>query len=194
MALFNKQVASQPVSHHNELELKYNRARINILTVILFTLINVIILVTNGNTYFLFSAYIPYLIADFGMALGGMYPSEFYVGANAGVGALGTPFFVFTMVIIAAILLIYLFCWIFSKKGRVGWMITALVLFGIDTALMLILNRITSEMIVDIVFHAWVVISLIIGISSHYKLKKLPPEEIEETLELDEISQSAVEE
>ena len=46
----------------------------------------------------------------------------------------------------------------------------------------------------DIVFHAWVVISLIIGISSHYKLKKLPPEEIEETLELDEISQSAVEE
>jgi len=194
MALFNKQNVNQPVSQHNELELKYNRARVNILAVILFTLINIIMLVTNGNTYFLFSAYIPYLLADLGMLLGGRYPSEFYVGVNAGLDSLGTPFFTFMLVIVAAILLVYLLCWIFSNKRRVGWMIAALVLFGIDTALMLLLNGISSEMIVDIVFHAWVVISLIIGISANYKLKKLPPEEIEETLELDEISQSAAEE
>jgi diguanylate cyclase (GGDEF)-like protein len=43
-----------------------------------FTIINIILLVTNTNTYFLFSAYIPYLIADFAMYFGGKYPAFYH--------------------------------------------------------------------------------------------------------------------
>ena len=140
-------------------------------------MINIVLLVTNGNTYFLFSAYIPYLLADFGMLLTGMYPSEVY-GDFGSIEFLGKSFLVVMLVIAAIILLVYLLCWIFSNKLRVGWMITALILFSIDTAAMLLLNGIAVDAIVDIVFHGWVVVSLAMGIGAYNKLKKLPAEEI----------------
>lgn len=47
-------------SERYTLENKYNTTRYNLLLVIGFTLINIVLLVTNSDRYFLFSAYIPY--------------------------------------------------------------------------------------------------------------------------------------
>jgi pimeloyl-ACP methyl ester carboxylesterase len=91
--------------------------------------------------------------------------------------------FLVVMIVIAVVILaLYLLAWIFAKKPRVGWMIFALVFFVLDTLFMLLIMGITADMIVDIVFHAWVVISLTNGIVSYFKLKKLPVEEPEEQL------------
>lgn len=167
---------TQQLSQREVLTNKYRSARHNILLVVVFTLINIILLVTNSNTYFLFSASIPYVIADLGMALCGKYPAEYYAGELDGIEFLNDTFFVITLVVAAVFLLLYLLSWIFSKKPRVGWMIFALVFFVIDTAGMLLLVGISMDMILDIVFHGWVIVSLIGGISAHFKLKKLPEE------------------
>ena len=176
MGIFAKETNQQP-SQRDVLRNKYQSARSNIMLVIVFTLLNIILLVTNSNTYFLFSAAIPYLVADLGMYLCGKYPEEYYLGEFAEMEFLGDGFLVATLVVAAVILVLYLLSWIFSKKLRVGWMIFALVFFAADTAGMLLLSDISSDMIVDILFHGWVIVSLVSGIVSYFKLKKLPEDE-----------------
>jgi len=168
---------TQEITEREKLTTKYQNARHNILLVLVFTLINIVLLVSNSNSYFLFSAAIPYYSAVFGMIFTGKYPAEYYTGELAGMEFLDNGFFVATLVFAAVILVLYLLSWILSKKPRVGWMIFALVLFILDTGAMLLISGISADMIMDIVFHGWVIVSLISGISAYFKLKQLPEEE-----------------
>lgn len=110
----------------------------------------------------------------------------------ADVVFLDNTFFVIAVVLAALIILLYFLSWLFAKKNKIGWMIFALVFFALDTVAMLAYYGINADMIVDIVFHAWVLISLATGISNYYKLKKLPVEVVEEAVE--EIEAPVVEE
>ena len=187
MGLFNKNnVNGQPISPRLQLETKYTNSRSNLLLVVLFSAINVFLLVTNSDRYFLFSAFIPYLIADLGMALCGRYPAEYYDGELSEYQFFDDSFFIITVVIAAALIALYLLCWILSKKPRVGWLIFSLVFFSADTVLMLVVTGISSDFIVDVVFHAWVIVSLVSGIMAHYKLKKLPEEPVAEPVGAEE--------
>ena len=179
---FSNKVQASQLSQSEILAQKYQRARHNLLLIVVFTFINIILLVTNSNTYFLFSATIPYYLADLGMFLCGKYPEDYYWGLE-GMELLDNSFLVVMLVIAAVIILLYLLSWIFCKKPRVGWMIFALVFFALDTLGMLWLTGISSDAIIDVVFHAWVIISLISGIISYFKLKKLPDEPMEEPVE-----------
>lgn len=178
----NREVVQQG-SERQILEAKYANSRHNILLVVIFSVINMALLLTNADTYFLFSAYVPYLLTDIGMLMCGMYPEEFYVGELSAMEFLGKGFLGVMLAIAGVILLLYLLSWIFCKKNRVGWMIFALVFFAIDTALLLLLNGIVLEMAVDYLIHAWVIISLAKGISAYYKAKKLPEDPVSEQIE-----------
>ena len=192
MSLFNKgNTAGNPISQRNVLENKYANARHNILLVVALTVINIVLLVTNSNTYFLFSAYIPYLLVDLGMLLCGMYPTEMYIEDMAGMEFLSKSFLITTVGIAAVILILYILSWVFSKKPRVGWLIFALVFFGIDTLAMIFLNGVVLESVIDYVIHAWVIISLINGIIAYFKLKKLPEESDETDLEESPVLENA---
>ena len=157
-------------------ESRYRSSRYNLILVIAFTLVNMVLCLTNANTYFLFSASIPYLLTDLGMFLCGKYPEEFYLQDEFnGMELLDTSFLAVMVVIAVVILALYFVCWLLSKK-KVGWLIAALVLFGIDTVAMFWYFGITKDMIIDIIFHAWVICYLAMGIHSHFKLKNLPEE------------------
>ena len=158
-------------------EQKYRTSRINLLIVVIFTMVNVILLVTNADMYFLFSAFLPYYIAGIGMLLCGRFPDDYYTDGLEGMVFLDNSFFVITLVIAIVLVLVYLLAWFMSSKNRVGWLIFMLVFFGIDTLLMLVLGGISFDSVINILFHAWVIYYLILGINSHFKLKKLPPEE-----------------
>ena len=177
MGLFDKSQNEEvrQVSERQKLEGRYASARSDILYVLLFTVLNVILLLTNSDTYFLFSAYIPYLLVGVGMTLCGKFPAEYYED-------MGEVFFFddtllwITVGIAAVICVSYLLCWLLSKKGRVGWLIFALVMFAIDTLLMLLMDGVSFENIIDVLFHGWVVVTMVMGIVAHFKLKKLPQE------------------
>jgi hypothetical protein len=177
MGLFNKNQnrQAQPFSQRQQLERQYASARMNLLWVVLFTAINIVLLVSNSYTYFLFSAFIPYAIVDYGMIVCGKYPADFY-GDLSQYQFLDSTVLVILIAVAAVICVLYLLCWIFSKKRRVAWLIVGLVFFALDTVFML-LGGISADRILDIVFHGWVIISLTGGIIAHSKLKKLPAEE-----------------
>ena len=165
------------LSQHKMYEQKYKTSRMNLLLVVVFTAVNLLLLATNSDMYFLFSAFIPYYITSIGMFVCGRYPEEYYFDMAEEIVFLDHSAFAVFLVISVALTLLYLLAWFMSKKNRVGWLIFALVLFGIDTVEMLLITGISSELIFDILFHAWVFYYLILGINAHYKLKKLPPEE-----------------
>ena len=183
--LFNNKFKEHTKSKPNNLETKYNSSINNLLLVVVFSLVNIVLLVTNSDTYFLFSAFIPYFAADYGMYFCGMYPEEYYYDV---------PDMVFedksllwsTIAIAAACLLIYLLCWFLAKKKKIGAVIFALVIFVIDTIAMLWITGFSMESIVDIVIHIWVVSYLVIAIVTYFKMKKLPEEVLEADEEINE--------
>lgn len=164
------------LSQKELLESKYKNSISNILLVVAFSIINVVLLVVNSDSYFLFSAFIPYFMADLGMFYSGAYPEEYYYDVIDMVYA-DTSFLIICIAVAAVVILLYLLSWFFARKKKVGWLVFATVLFCIDTVAMFILVGINVDMIMDIVFHAWVIFSLISGIVNYNKLKKLPEQE-----------------
>lgn len=174
MALFKKGDAAAPMTQKTILENQYKSSIANILLVVAFTAVNSVFLLLNSNTYFLFSAILPYAAVDYGMYCCGMYPAEYYYGDEI----FYDKTFLFAMVAVAAVMIgLYLISWIFAKKKKIGWLIFALVFFVIDTIGMFFLIEIGTDSIFDIVFHVWVLVSLGRGVLAYNKLKKLPEEE-----------------
>lgn len=149
-----------------------------IFTIAVFTLVNLVLLVSNSGTYFLFSAYIPYILTYIGMMFCGMLPAEHYGPEFNSIDFFPGSLFAIVLGISILILAVYALCGFFGRKGRLGWLIVALVFFAIDSITLVVLNGINMAMIMDYIFHIWALVSIIMGISSMIKFKKLPPEEI----------------
>ena len=148
-----------PMSPREEVERKYRNCRANLLMVVLFTVFNLV-------TYPFVSFYFPFAatIPCYEMHL------TFQEDPEVAFAGLLIP------IIIGIILTVpYLLCWIFSKK-RVGWMVAALVFFSLDCLLLVTMYDLTS-VIIDILFHAWVMFYLITGVINGFKLKDMPEEQ-----------------
>ncbi len=161
-------------AERESLEKRYSAARSNLLWIVIFSVINVVLLAWNSFTYFLFSATVPYMLVDLGKFLCGKYPMEYYEEMEM-YEFLPEAVYWVMFALAAVIIVMYLLAYIFSKKNRVGWLIFTLVFFALDTVTMFLYYGISVDMILDIVFHIWVLISLGIGIHAHFKLKKLLP-------------------
>lgn len=174
--LFGNKQNAQSDSPRANLEAKYKQSRQNLLLVIIFTAINICLALFASGTYFLFSAYVPFFLAYFGMFATGKYPSDFYE-SNMKYDFKDSSFLVIMIAIAVAILAAYLLCYILSKRNKVVWLIVALVLFAVDSAVLILLTDFAVDSILDYAFHVWVIVALVNGIIAHSKLKKLPPDE-----------------
>ncbi len=140
----------------------YKNARVSLLMVAAFSFIN-IITICFADSYFLFSSYVTQLLSYFG--------AYFYVET-------GEILFYIVFAVLALVSVIpYLVCWIFSKKHQAP-MVIALVLFSLDTAFMLfdIIGYFDFSMILDVVFHAYVIYSLATGVKFGKQRKVLAAE------------------
>lgn len=171
---------SKMYSKPNNLETKYNSSIANLLLVVVFSAVNIVLLLVNADTYFLFSAFLPYFAVDYGMFLCGMYPEEYYYDMPDTTFE-DKSFLGLYIAIAAAFLLAYLLCWYLAKKKKIGAVILALVMFLIDTAAMLWLTGFVMDSIIDILMHIWVISYLVIGIVTYFKIKKAPQEEVCDT-------------
>ena len=157
---FNKQ-APAPMSPRAALQAKYNQSRANLLLVVITSVINLFTVAFAGS-YFLFAPSMPTLLVEIVLMEAGE--------AGVELAALVVPFIV-GLVLTAP----YLLGWIFSKK-RVGWMIAALVFFSLDCVYLLLMYQLTS-VIIDILFHAWIMFYLITGVINGLKLKDMPEDQ-----------------
>lgn len=153
--------AAVPTTPRQITQAKYNRSRYNLLLVAIVSVINLFSL-SLSQTYFLFSAQIPSFFVELFM-----YTEE---GGVAPFADLIIP------IVIGMILTIpYLLCFFFSKK-RPGWMVVSLVFFAFD-CIFLVTMYYLSDVIIDLLFHAWVMFYLITGVRNGFKLKKMPEDE-----------------
>lgn len=163
------------LSERDLLERRYNSARGDILLVLLLTMLNLGLLLFDSDTYFLFSAFLPYFAVLMGKLLCGMMPDDYYTDGLEDLEPIDSSFFVVMLIFALVGTALYFISWLLSKKHRIGWMIFALVIFSIDTILFLLLSF-SLEAIIDLIFHVWFIIALARGIHAHYKLKKLSGE------------------
>ncbi len=185
--LFKKRTDTSAVN----LESKYNKSIGNLLLVAVFTLINIVLLLIKADTYFLFSAFIPYFAVDYGMFFCGMYPEEFYYDMGE-IEFLDSSFLIFTVAAAGVMLLLYMLSWYFAKKKKLWALVGALIFFTIDTLAMFLISGFSLDSILDIIFHIWVIAYLIIAISTFYKIKNAPPEaeEAKEDTEINSVNSS----
>ena len=99
--------------------------------------------------------------------------------------------FVGFIAVAVVLAILYVLPFIFSKKLRPGWLLFTLVIFILDTLFMFIDAGIQTNMIIDYLFHIWVIVSFAIGMSAGYKLKKLPSEEEKLAEEAETVTVSA---
>lgn len=139
-----------------------NVSRYNILIVIALTLVNLIFLLVGSDTYFLFSASVPYYI----------------VGITQAISPVATAF---ATVFAVAVLAAYFLCFLFGKK-HMGWLIAALALFAIDTVfylyllVFLYLPNISEEtlisILIELVMHFYALYYFIAAVISACRIKK----------------------
>lgn len=132
----------------------YAVARGNLLVMLFLTVVNVVLIVTEADVSFMFSAFLPQLF----FALGALMENPVFMGVMVAATVVN--------------LLVYLLCWIFSKKHW-GWMLVATIVFVVDTVAMFLLTMPDFD-VIGIVFHAWVLVYLIMGVVAGIKRKTAP--------------------
>ena len=146
--------------------------RYSLLLIVILTVVNLIMTILDTDTYFLFSASVPYYLVFVGMGI----ENGFVNGAWDVRGTLTYTGLVIALVIVA----VYLLCWLLSKK-RAGWLTAALVLFIIDTVALVVITFALYDnpvgKLVDFLLHIWAIVELVQAVRSSKKLKELPPTE-----------------
>lgn len=146
--------------------------RYSLLLIVILTVVNLIMTILDTNTYFLFSASVPYYLVFVGMGI----ENGFVDGAWNVKGTLTYTGLVIALVIVA----VYLLCWLLSKK-RAGWLTAALVLFIIDTVALVVITFALYDSpmgkLVDFLLHIWAIVELVLAVRGSRKLKELPPTE-----------------
>lgn len=161
---------------------RINSGRHTLLLILIMTVVNLLLLLLNSDTYFLFSASIPYYLTLFGMVFDEMLGSIHPIGLLT----------IIALVISAVILGLYLLCWILGKKRR-GWLIAALIFFSVDTVGLIVLSLLVEDYsgIVDLVIHVFAVISIASGVRAYSKLKTCPINDPAAQLSVDQASAPA---
>ena len=126
----------------------YRGARNTILSLVILTAVNCVLLAVGSSTYFLSSIFLIYgMMAVYGVT--------------------------FVTVAVAAVLLgVYLCAFFFSKRRR-GWMLAALILFSLDTLcvvgmmfLMKYVGESPLQLVLDLIFHALGIVWLSLGVKN----------------------------
>ena len=156
---------------------RYESGRYSLIAMAAFTLVNIVLLFFGSDLYFIFSASIPYFTAIFPWVLAIEDPS--YTA------------FVVPMTLAAVLMLVpYVLAFFLGKRPeKYGWMILALVCFAIDTVGFFVLFGISIDGIIDLVFHGWILVSLVLAVVSAVKLKSAGLETVE--IKMPETEQAA---
>ena len=150
---------------------RYKGALNSLLMIFAFSGLNLVLLLINSDKYFLFSAYMPYLLGDYAMFYGGRYPEEAYKDFPD-TEFFGAGTFALVVAVAVAVLCFYLLSFFMAKKGKGVFLIFALSVFILDTLIMFSVIGFSIFQILDIIFHVWAIASLALGGAAFLKKKK----------------------
>ena len=147
-----------------KLQKRLNTAKSTILLIGALTIINTVLIAFNADVVFTFSAYVPQFVTWLFMDIAADLQVKRYLYIGIAIAILMG--------------LIYVGIW-FGAKKKNGFVVAALVLFCLDSAVLLydVIVYADASFIIDIVFHIWAIVELVLGVGACVKLKKLPPQE-----------------
>ncbi len=146
--------------------INFEKARKNLLLLILCTSINLLLAIFRANFYLLFSATVPLFVFSIFQEIAENMQSS-------GILTTGT-------VVAAIIVFIYFLFWALSKRNRIFILFT-LILFSFDCLLFVFLSLLDGfniSYVLDIVFHILILYYLIIGVVAWAKLRGIRPDYI----------------
>lgn len=163
MGLFGKQ--QNNLSEKELLMQKVNTARYNMLLVAVLTLVNAVMLLAGADSYFLFSASLPYHLTIIGAEFTAQTGSAIYT--------------VLSVAFLAVSVGAYVLCFFMGKK-HVGWLIAALAMFAVDTVYFLAVympiciaaKLSVASIVIDLIFHGYALYYFIMAVVNSFKLKK----------------------
>jgi hypothetical protein len=136
-------------------------ARLNLLVIAVLTAINIALLVTGGNFYFLFSAALPTFAVDVALMLGG-----------------GSDVMTVALLIAALVVAYFVVAWFFSANGGLGWMVATLTVLACDTIALIVLYEIDATLMMDLFFHVYMVVMQVIALVATCRIKRIQAEEL----------------
>ena len=144
-------------------ERKFDISRKNLLSVVIFSTINILLLLFGVSISFLFSATLPAFVFVVGQILSAETGMSLYIMVST----------LLSFVIIS----LYGLSYLFSKKNK-SFILVALIAFSIDSLFLLrnIIVGFDVSYLFEIAFHVWVMYYLIIGTKAWSDLKKMPPD------------------
>lgn len=170
-----KQAAAPSENPRLAAEANYKKLTNNILLIVFLTAVNIVFLAVDNGSYYLFSAFIPYLCAQYALLFGGLLPPETYAELGFEISdVLDKPTMYVLFAVAAVCVLMYVVAYLFARKMKVGGMIFALVFFVLDTVAMVLLLDSMEDSILDLIIHIVVIIMLADGVYLYYKWKKTP--------------------
>ena len=129
---------------------------------VILTVLNLVLLLTDSDRYLLFSISVPYFLTVLGQIMDESLLSGSYT--------------VTALVISVVVLALYIVCFVLSKK-RPGWLTAGLVLFCVDTAALIVfvftLTDSPESFFMDFVFHVLIIVELAMAVKGNKKLKAL---------------------
>jgi hypothetical protein len=129
---------------------------------------NIFLIFFNANLSFLFTAALPTFIYSIGIGL----------ASFLGVPLWGTIGLIGSLLFTA----LYFLFWFLSKKRRV-FLLIAFLLFGLDFLVFgyaIVRSGFYASLTIDLLFHAYVLYSLFIGMRAWAQLRRVPPDVIME--------------
>ena len=165
------EINSSAVSYRSHLQQHFSNGRRTLIGLVVLTVVNLGLLLTNGDLYLLFSASVPYYLTWLGKAMD-----------NGFAAAVWTENGVFTatgLIIGVVILAVYFLFWVLSAKNG-AWLWGALVLLGLDLLALVGVSTLVLEglgsTLVDILIHIVAIYQIGKAAASWKKLQSLPPE------------------
>lgn len=156
-----------------KLEQRVDGGFVALVAVLIFTVINLGIMLANSTFYLLFSAAVPYYLTWLGRIMDN--------GTLDGTGEIIGTYTNTALVMAGVILAVYLLCAIFYKKSRF-WMALAAILLLLDTlglaVVAVFLLEDASGVILDAVFHFWALwqlFSALLAAGPLRRLRNAPP-------------------
>ena len=155
----------RPTVDRNSPEYQENLIRTGrtaLIGVVILTVLNLVLLLTDSDRYLLFSISVPYFLTVLGQIMDENLLSGSYT--------------VTALVISVVVLALYIVCFVLSKK-RPGWLTAGLVLFCVDTAALVVfvftLTDSPESFFMDFVFHVLIIVELAMAVKGNKKLKAL---------------------
>ena len=143
-----------PDPYQLTLETKYRTGRLALLVIFTCTALSMILNAFSLDVHLLFGAFIPYLLILYGNLFTGRLPESYYENLTMEeLTFLPDSFLVGMMFAAAFVALLFLLAWFFSRAYQANWLLFSLVLYALDSVVMLLLFGFSLNLLADYILH-----------------------------------------